>query len=237
MIAVSLFLILIVGIFAIAKGTMELSTTLIESQERALTRQNFIEFLRESFRRLPGDAEVILKNSSQGSSYVPTLSIFSGGDAFSPGPAISPEGSVELFAGTMPGGALRVGLRMLDDKQTASARQGNFKRSGTGSGDIVLPLMENVQRFELKFLNPQTQQWEYNWKSAQRPTFAELNLVLEDGVLTRQVFWIPPIIRRQQNGLPVPGPGGPGQPGAPNQPPGATPNTNPNVNPVPQLKP
>jgi prepilin-type N-terminal cleavage/methylation domain-containing protein len=77
-IALAVFLIIMAGVFAIAKGSMELSSDLTQTQERAMTRQNFIEFLRTSFRRLPGEAEITLSLENQRGTYVPTINIFNG---------------------------------------------------------------------------------------------------------------------------------------------------------------
>lgn len=219
-IALAVFLIIIAGVFAIAKGAMELSADLTASQERAMTRQNFIEFLRSSFRRLPGDAEVMLAVESQRGTYVPTLTVFNGGDAFSPGPALPPDTSVELFAQDMPGGSLRIGLRLFDSQQTNSMRLGGAKRRAPSKDDVVLPLITNVSRFELHLLNSATGKFENNWKNPGRPLFAELLLTLDDGVPVRSVFWIPPIVKR------IPGQ----QPG---QLPGPTPSLGPDGQPLP----
>lgn len=242
-IALSVFLIIIAGVFAIAKGAMELSEDLTTSQERAMTRQNFIEFLRSSFRRIPGDAELLLAVENQRGSYVPTLTVFNGGDAFSPGPSLPPDTSVELFAQDMPGGALRIGLRLFDSQQTNTMRLGTYKRRAPSKDDVVLPLIANVQRFEVRFLDSVSGKWENNWKSPVRPLFAELLLTLDDGVQSRNVFWIPPITKRLpgQNLAPQLGPDGqplpPGTVPPGTLPPGGTPpipgnpNLSPNANP------
>ena len=89
------------------------------------------------------------------------------------------------------------------------------KRRKPGPNDIVLPLIERVQKFEWKFYNAQTQKWENAWKSENgRPMFAELMFALDDGQISRSVFWIPPILKRQNNGLPTgtPAVGPDGQP-------------------------
>lgn len=71
-VALSIFVLLIGGIFAIANGTLELSNDLVYAQERALMRQNLIEFLRKSFRTLPGEAAIELRNQTVGGTYLPT---------------------------------------------------------------------------------------------------------------------------------------------------------------------
>lgn len=222
-IALSIFVMIMAGVFAIAKGSMELSETMTLTQERSMTRQNFVEFLRQSFRRLPGDAEIRLTVQSVRGAYVPVVQVFNGGDAFSPGPALPPEASVELFAQDKPGGYFRVALRLLDDKQTNSMRSGAGKRPPVGKDDIVMPLIDNVARFEWKFQDSQNGKWENTWKGQARPLFAELTFALDDGVVTRSVFWIPPIMRRPAGaagGLqPTPTLGPDGQP----LPPGTTP--------------
>ena len=239
-IALSVFLIVMAGVFAIAKGSMELSADLTSTQERAMTRQNFIEFLRASFRRLPGEAEITLTLENQRGTYVPTLNIYNGGDAFSTGPSLPPESSVELFAQEMAGGYMRVGLRVLDDQQTQQQRSGRgFRRSGSAAGDAILPLIDKVAKFEWKFYNPATQRWEDNWKPPARPLFAELSFMLDDAIPSRMVFWIPPIQRRQPGiGLPgaAPSLGPDGQPlpqGTIPPPATGNPSVSPNANPNP----
>ena len=150
---------------------------------------------------------------------------------------------MELFAQDMPGGALRIGLRLFDSQQTNTMRLGTYKRRAPSKDDVVLPLIANVQRFEVRFLDSVSGKWENNWKSPVRPLFAELLLTLDDGVQSRNVFWIPPITKRLpgQNLAPQLGPDGqplpPGTVPPGTLPPGGTPpipgnpNLSPNANP------
>jgi prepilin-type N-terminal cleavage/methylation domain-containing protein len=236
MMALAIFGIVAAGVFAIAEGTMDLTTSLKESQEAAMIRQNFIEFLRSSFRRLPADADITLEVKADGGKYVPTITIYNGGDAFAPGAAISPEGSVELFGRTRPGGYMRIGLRVLDGERTNARRiNANFRPSRSGT-DLVLPLIESAARFEWKFLDGGSGRWEKAWKGPGRPVMAECLMSLGDGVETRTVFWIPPLTKNAGTGVPgggVPQLGPDGQP----LPQTAPPPVNPNVNPIPQLNP
>jgi hypothetical protein len=220
-VALSIFVLLIGGIFAIANGTLELSSDLVYAQERALMRQNLIGFLRKSFRTLPGDSAIELRNQNVGGTYLPTLTVYAGGTAFSPGPALPMEASLEVYSEQRPGGYLRIGLRGLDAEQTQTARLGKGARV---SKSAEIPLLDNVSRFEWRFFDPRANQWVNYWKEQQgRPMFAELSLSLDDGQEVRAVFWIPPIVRGASNGIPqqpnlnpgTPGvnPGGPGTPG------------------------
>lgn len=237
LIAIMVFVLLITGIFAIANGSLELSSDLTYAQERALMRQNLIEFLRKSFRTLPGDAEIELRVRNAGGTYLPTLAVYSGGSSFSPGPALPMEASMEVYAQERPGGYLRAGLRALDAEQTAAARQ---NREVKAAPSAELPLLDNVARFEWRFFNGRTNQWENVWKGQVqgRPLFAELSLQLDDGEESRSVFWIPPVRRPQISGIPSMQPGM-GQPGAtvsdPNAPPGAP--QQPGIVPQPQIIP
>lgn len=228
-VALSIFVLLIGGIFAIANGTLELSSDLTYAQERSLIRQNLIEFLRKSFRTLPGDSSLELKVQGVGNTYIPTLAVYNGGTSFSPGPAISPDASIEVYAEERPGGYLRVGLRGLDADQTLAARQGKALKSSNKAAE--LPLLDNVSRFEWRFLEARTNKWVNYWKEQQgRPLFAELNLALDDGAEVRAVFWIPPIARVAPMGIPnQPQPGQP-QPGGENQ---GTPGVPAQVQPLP----
>ena len=227
LVALSAFVMLMGGIFAIAQGTMELGNDMGLAQDRSQIRQNFVEFLRRSFRNLPGDAEVRLSVQAKGSSYVPTLNFVNGGSSFTPGVSLAPDTSVELFADERPGGYLRVTLRVLDQKQTQAVRSNqkvSYRRD-----QITLPLLDNVSRFEWRFFDTTTNRWENNWKQGERrPILAEMNLQLDDGFETRAVFWIPPIVRNaiQSGGLP----GFPNQPNVLN--PDGTPQLNPDGSPV-----
>lgn len=192
MVALSAFVLLMGGIFGISNATMELGNDLAMVQERSLIRQNFISFLRRSFRTLPGEAEVRLSVQARGGNYVATLNFVNGGSSFTPGVALPPDTSVDLFTEERPGGYLRVGLRVLDEKQTSALRTGQSVRYARNQE--VIPLLDNVSRFEWRFYDAATNRWENNWKQARRPLLAEMNFQLDDGFETRAVFWLPPVI-------------------------------------------
>lgn len=211
-----------------------------------MMRQNFIEFLRNSFRRIPGDGEITLSVENQRGMYVPTITAYNCGEAFSPGPSLPPDSSAELFAQEVPGGYLRVGLRLLPAEETVGIRNGSKKRRPVAKDDQVLPLIDKVGKFEWKFQDPSTGKWENNWKGQARPLFAELIFALDDGMVTRSVFWIPPITRRvmgQPGGAPQLGPDGKplppgvGPDGNPLPGGGAPPVVNPNANPAATVNP
>jgi hypothetical protein len=196
-IALSMFVMLIAGIFSISQSTLELTESISISQDRSLIRQNFIEFMRRSFRTLPGEAEVRLTVKQSGSSYVPTLNIANGGSSFTPGTSLAPDTSMDVYAEERPGGYLRVMLRVLDQKQTQAIRSNQTVRYS--KDQITLPLLDNVSRFEWKFFDASTNRWENNWKQARRPIMAEMNLQLDDGFESRSVFWLPPILPNAAN--------------------------------------
>ena len=212
LVALSAFVLLMGGIFAIANSTMELGNDLAVAQDRSRIRLNFIEFLRRSFRSLPGEAEVRLAVQARGGTYLPNLNVINGGSSFTPGAALPPDTSVDLFAEERPGGYLRVGIRLLDNSQTQALRNGQPVRYARNQE--ALPLLDNVSRFEWRFYDGASNRWENNWKEARRPLFAEMTLRLDDGFETRAVFWIPPVVR-QAAGVP----GAPLAPGDPNAPP------------------
>lgn len=191
-VALSAFLLLIGGIFSISQGAMELSNDLAAAQDRSLIRQNFIEFLRRSFRTLPGEAELRLSVKQSGGSYVPTLNFVNGGNSFTPGSALPPDTSMEVYAEERPGGYLRVMLRVLDQRQTQALRSNQSVRYTRDQ--ITIPLLDNVSRFEWKFYDASTNRWENNWKQLRRPIMAEMHLQLDDGFECRSVFWVPPVM-------------------------------------------
>ncbi len=214
-IAMGVLAMLLAGIFSVAKSTMELSGDLAASQERAMMKQNFIDFLRRSFRGMPGGAEIRLDNRSIGGTYLPSLTVVNGGASFSPAEALPPDTAIELTAEQRPGGYLRVLLRVLDDQQTQALRTG--QRVRPSQKEATLPLMDQVSRFEWKFYDPYTGRWENLWKEARRPLMAELNVQLDDGQPLRAVFWIPPVASPQNALLGAPpNPGDLNNPSLPN---------------------
>jgi hypothetical protein len=103
----------------------------------------------------------------------------------------------------------------------------------------VLPLIERAARFEWKFLDGATGRWENAWKGPGRPVMAECLFALDDGVETRSVFWIPPLVKSGVPGAPPAGQpqlGPDGQPLPPGDP-NAVPPGNPNLNPPPTQSP
>lgn len=219
LVALSAFVLLMGGIFTIANSTMELGNDLAVAQDRSRIRLNFIEFLRRSFRTLPGEAELRLAVQARGGTYLPNLNIVNGGSSFTPGAALPPDTSVDLFAEERPGGYLRVGIRLLDSNQTQALRSGQPVRYARNQE--VLPLLDNVSRFEWRIYDGASNRWENTWKEARRPLFAEMTLRLDDGFETRAVFWIPPVVR--QAAVQAGAPGAPLVPGDPNAPEPPTP--------------
>ena len=203
LVALSAFVFLMGGIFAIAQGTLELSNDIGLAQEKSQIRQNFIEFIRRSFRSLPGEAEVRLSVRAKGGTYVPTLNFVNGGSSFTPGTSLPPDTSLDLYAEERPGGYLRVMVRVLDEKQTQALRSNQNVRYPRDQ--ITMPLLDNVSRFEWRFFDSSTNRWENNWKQGRRPLLAEMNLQLDDGFETRAVFWLPPIVPNAVNMVGAPG--------------------------------
>ena len=212
-IAMGVLALLMAGVFSIAKSTMELSSDLAGSQERAMMKQNLVDYFRRSFRGLPGGAEIRLQNRSVGGTYIPSLTVINGGTSFSPGEALPPETGIELTAEQRPGGYLRILLQLLDDQQAMALRSGQKVRPSRR--EASMPLADQVSQFEWRLYDPYTQRWEKVWTEPRRPLMAEMSVQLDDGKPLRAVFWIPPVVNLQNQGLPgvgVPG-GDPSNPG------------------------
>lgn len=205
--AIAIFALLIAGIFSISTGALQLSTDLAYAQDRALVRQNLIEFFRKSFRSLPGGAEVTLTNRAVGGAYFPTLRVQGGATSFSPGHSIPPESSIEVYVEERPGGYQRIGVRLLDKEQTEAAE---MNRQVKTEPSATLPLLENVSKFQWRLFHGTGNQWRELWRKEGRPLFAELTFALDDKRETRAVFWIPPVQAANLPGMsPVLPPGQP----------------------------
>ena len=190
-IALGAFSLLIGGIYGITAATLDLTDGITLAEDRAQVRQNFLEYVRRSLRNLPGDSQLRLSVRQASGMYVPTLNISGGGSCLTPGRVLPPNYSVDLFAETMPGGYLRVGIRVLDARQTQEVLAGRQVRYNRDQ--VVLPLLEKVSRFEWRVLDLQQNRWINQWNQPQRPILDELNLRLDDGFESRSVFWLPPV--------------------------------------------
>ncbi|MCP5558653.1 MAG: prepilin-type N-terminal cleavage/methylation domain-containing protein [Verrucomicrobiaceae bacterium] len=211
MIALAIMALLFAGVFGAANGTLDLSNDIVSTQGQAVMRQNFLEFLRRSFRNLPPEAEMRLIVQSSGGSYMPTLNFVNAGTSFSPAGPLPPDSSIDVFAEQRPGGLLRISLRLLDPQQTQSLRSGQPVRYA--NDQPIFPLVENVRQFEWRVFDGQSSRWENNWRDARRPLLAEMKLKLGDGEETRAVFWIPPLLPTlpgagAPSGIPGGAPGG-----------------------------
>lgn len=179
------------GVFAIANGSLAISTALAEEGADAIEQEAFLTFMGRNFEQLPGNAVLDLKRQDAGSHYTSDLTFQNVPVSFSwAGQAISAE-AIQLSAVLRRDGDLDIVLRyyeeaILDDSDSTA------EVNAEPLAEITL--LRDVWRFEWWALDGRTMEWTEEWDVRGRmPLQLELNVVFSrTGEEVIHYFWIPP---------------------------------------------
>ncbi|MEM7147439.1 MAG: prepilin-type N-terminal cleavage/methylation domain-containing protein [Verrucomicrobiota bacterium] len=222
--ALGLVVMLMGGIYTIARGSLELGTEIALEQRRQMLIHSFVQLCKRNIEGLPGNGTLTLQADEDGRFYVTELAFAENPLAFTF--AAIPAGfeKVVLKSEADARGYLQVKLLFLNEEEAELYDDGGFKAEELG---VELPLLTEVSVFEWRFYDEDLEEWQVEWlDDTKRPSFVEMNLGFFDGGdPVRTVFWVPPVANPEQvigggqgggRGGPGPGQGGPGQ-GGPGQ--------------------
>ncbi len=202
-----------------------MSRKVTRAQHTAMQQYAFTELVRKNFEQMPGNAQLVYPEPSDGQSEL----ILSEYPLAFDWPGV-PAGYQEVILRTAreSRGSLKIVLQYLNDEE---AEERSSNPVGTPTSEelgVSLNLMDNVRALQWEFWDTRTEEWETQWEDpSRRPSLVALNLELFDsGERLRSVFWIPTTANPQQftnnfqqaggqNGQP--GGGGPANPGDPPQ--------------------
>ena len=224
-IAMLLLSIIIGMVFGIARTSLALGNTIVETQNEEMEHQAFFELLSQRFTSLPGNTRLELTVQDSGSHYLSDLTLQNVPLGFTWGGQERIAKAVRLSTIKRRSGFLDIVLSYYEN-EILEGSESSFGSSTDEKPFAEITLLEDVAYFEWRVLDGRSMEWQYDWEIQGRlPLQIELTLAIgAKGEEIRQVFWIPPkqnpeVVMRQmmQSGAGA-NPGGTGQPGQPGQP-------------------
>jgi type II secretory pathway pseudopilin PulG len=221
-IAMGLLTIIVGMVFGIARTSLALGNSIVETQNEEMEHQAFIDLLGRRFSALPGNTRFDLNVEDSGGRYLSDLTLQNVPLSFTWGGEERIAKAVQLSTVRRRSGYLDIVLRYYENEilEGAASTFGQSALDKEPFAEIVL--LSDVAYFEWRVLDGQSLEWQYDWEIQGRlPIQLELVMAIgAKGEEIRHVFWLPPkqnpeVMMRQ---LLQPGandaPGGGGAPGA-----------------------
>jgi len=219
MTALLLIAMVITMVFAIARTSLKLSKSIVDSQNAEMEQQAFFDLLGRRFSSMPGNARLELKVEDTGSQYLSNLTLQNVPMSFTWGGQDRIAKAVQLSTVRKRNGFLDIVLRYYETE----ILEGSVGVTGSAAIDeepfAEIVLLENVAYFEWQVLNSSTMEWQPEWTEPRKlPLQVELVMAIgAKGENMRHVFWIPPkqdpeLVMRQLSGSTAPA--GPKPPGS-----------------------
>lgn len=220
-IALGLMALIIGMVFGIARTSLELGNSIVESQSAEMERQAFFDLLSNRLTSLPGNTRLDLKVQDSGSHYLSDLTIQNAPLGFNWGGTERVAKAVQLSTVKRRSGFLDIVLRYYENEILPNpGESASFSKTDEKPFAEVI-LLTDVAYFEWRVLDGRSLEWQYDWDIAGRlPLQFELVMAIgARGEEIRRVFWLPPklnpeVVMRQL------GQGNAAQPGGPNVPDG-----------------
>jgi prepilin-type N-terminal cleavage/methylation domain-containing protein len=222
-----LLLTIIVGmVVGIARTSLALGNTIVQTQNEEMEHQAFFELLSQRFSALPGNARFDLKVEDSGSHYLSELTLQNVPVSFSWGGQDRIAKAVRLSTVKRRSGYLDIVL-LYYENEVLEGSESKFGQSSALAEEpfAEIVLLTDVAYFEWRVLDGRSMEWQYDWEIQGRlPLQIELTMAIgAKGEEIRQVFWVPPrqnpeVVMRQlsQGGNPAGAGVQPGQPGGGN---------------------
>ncbi len=190
-----LLLTIIVGmVFGIARTSLALGNTIVETQNEEMEHQAFFELLSQRFSSLPGNTRFNLEVEDSGSHYLSDLTLQNVPMSFTWGGQERIAKAVQLTTVKKRSGYLDIVLRYYENEilEGSESSFGSTALPEQPFAEIVL--LEDVAYFEWSVLDGRTMEWQYDWDIQGRlPLQLELIMAIgAKGEEIRQIFWIPP---------------------------------------------
>jgi hypothetical protein len=224
-----LLLTIIVGmVFGVARTSLALGNTIVQTQNEEMENQAFFELLGQRFAALPGNTRFDMKVEDSGNRYLSDLTLQNVPMSFTWGGQERIAKAVQISTVKKRSGFLDIVLRYYENEilEGSESTFGSSALSKEPFAEIVL--LQDVAYFEWRLLDVRTMEWQYDWDVKGRlPLQIELTMAIgAKGEEIRHVFWLPPkqnpeVFMRQIGQGVNPAAGGQSdQPGIPIQPPG-----------------
>jgi len=224
--AIGLMTALIGMVFAIARSSLALGNTVVNTQNEEMLHQAFFELLGQRFSSLPGNTRFDLQVQDSGGQYLTDLTLQKVPLSFSWGGQPRIAKAVQLSTVRRRSGFLSIVLRYYEDEILEGSDAATSSTSQLDNEPFAeIELLSDVAYFEWRVLDGRSMEWQYDWDLQGRLPL-QLELVMSFGARgeeIRHIFWISPkqnpeVVLRQnlQNAANPPTtvqPGGGGQSG------------------------
>lgn len=207
-IAIGLMAVVAGMVFGIARSSLALSTTIVETQNEEMMHQAFFDLLGRRFSSLPGNTRMELLSSDSGTHYLSDLTLQNVPMAFTWGGEERVAKAVRLSTVKRRSGFLDIVLSYYE-MEILEGAQSQFGKSSIDKKPFAeIVLLTDVAYFEWRALDGRTLEWQYDWEVPGRLPL-QLELVMAVGAKgeeVRHVFWLPPkqnpevIMRQYQSG-------------------------------------
>ncbi|MCU0777998.1 MAG: prepilin-type N-terminal cleavage/methylation domain-containing protein [Akkermansiaceae bacterium] len=192
-IAMGLLTIIVGMVFGIARTSLALGKTIVETQNEEMEHQAFMDLVGRTFGTLPGNARLDLQVQDSGTHYLSDLTLQNVPLGFTWGGVERVAKAVRLSTVKRRSGYLDIVLsyyenEILEDPEDAVGR------APTEEPFAEIVLLEDVAYFEWRVLDGNSLEWLYDWEFPSRLPL-QLELVMAVGAKgeeMRQVFWLPP---------------------------------------------
>ncbi len=192
-IAVGLMSIIVGMVFGIARTSLALGNSIVQTQNEEMEHQAFFDLLSQRFSALPGNTRFDLKVEDSGAHCISDLTLQNVPLSFTWGGQDRIAKAVQLSTVKRRSGYLDIVLRYYENEiLEGSAPPLNGSKDNKPFAEIVL--MEDVAYFEWRVLDGLSMQWQYEWDIQGRlPLQLELTMAIgAKGEEIRQIFWLPP---------------------------------------------
>lgn len=193
--AVGILTIIIGLVFATARSSLAVGSTVVRTQNEAMMHQAFFELLSSRFAAMPGNTRFDLVYQDISGQYISDLTLQNVPLGFNWGGESKIAKSIQISTVPKRGGFVDVVLRYYEYE----ILEGSESTPGVSTADIEMPfaevvLLSDLAYFEWSVLDGRTMEWQYDWDIQGRlPLQIELLMAFgTEGEEIRQVFWVPP---------------------------------------------
>jgi type II secretory pathway pseudopilin PulG len=188
MLALTLLVVLVGGLFGVLQACMESAAELQSRQQQNQSINGFIELFRRTVRNLPVEASMEGGQFEEGSGqFLQKIYFRNAPRAFAWGEDSLFLGETILSARPQVGGLFSLGVyRSTESEQKLRSSEADDKLRW-------LFLIKDLREIKWRFFDPRSGVWQEEWRDASsRPTLIEMNLTLagETNAIT-SVFWVP----------------------------------------------
>ena len=191
----ALMALLIGGVFAVARGSLQVASEVTENQQYSMKIHSYLELLRRTCEDMPGNGQILLRPmDSRG--YESDVAFVEYPLAFSWSGIPAGSHAVVLRTTRGPQGWLESRVYYLTEEQADEYL--NSERLDESASQLLL--MDQMKMLQWRVYDQRNEEWVTEWEEkTSRPSLVELNVQFLDGSNPiAVVFWIPTVVNPEQ---------------------------------------